>query len=342
MLTTLNGPTRQSGSGPARWPLVVVAVVGFALIAMPLVFNMFNKTPKGAVMIAQFKPFMTTARLDGFQTDLKEINAGVRQTDTSVATYLTAHSNQRTTLETTFPSFVTFDKEWPGIDSKMTGLMDQVQANQGNYRAVAALPSFRLFPWFFVTPGVPILAFALASIFRPNWKRKGPVVLVIFGVGLITAPVAFQMFQRAPSGGQMMSAFKNLETTANVEQIQGFFGEMAEGQGIIRIQIVPTLEQDGLTPNQVAAKFPNVTTLDARWVHILNDMTPMIGVMSDNVANYQAIASLPPFPLFPWFFVLPGLIVIGLALAARQGERVGNNAPSKVQSVSVPHYQGVS
>ena len=28
-------------------------------------------------------------------------------------------------------------------------------------------------------------------------------------------------------------------------------------------------------------------------------MTPMIGAMSDNVANYQAIAALPPFPLFP-------------------------------------------
>ena len=50
-------------------------------------------------------------------------------------------------------------------------------------------------------------------------------------------------------------------------------------------------------------------------MHILNDMTPMIGAMSDNVANYQAIASLPPFPLFPWFFVLPGVLVAGLALA---------------------------
>ena len=45
-------------------------------------------------------------------------------------------------------------------------------------------------------------------------------------------------------------------------------------------------------------------------------MTPMIGAMSDNVDNYQAIKSLPPFPLFPWFFVVPGLLVAGLALAS--------------------------
>jgi hypothetical protein len=34
------------------------------------------------------------------------------------------------------------------------------------------------------------------------------------------------------------------------------------------------------------------------------------------VANYEAVASLPPFPLFPWFFVIPGVLVTGLALFA--------------------------
>ena len=43
----------------------------------------------------------------------------------------------------------------------------------------------------------------------------------------------------------------------------------------------------------------------------------MIGTMSDNVDNYQAVAALPPFSLFPWFFVAPGLIVAGLAVGRR-------------------------
>jgi uncharacterized membrane protein len=46
-------------------------------------------------------------------------------------------------------------------------------------------------------------------------------------------------------------------------------------------------------------------------------MTPMIGAMSDNVANYQAIRSLPPFPLFPWFFVIPGAAVVAVGLLVR-------------------------
>ncbi len=124
------------------------------------------------------------------------------------------------------------------------------------------------------------------------------------------------MFERAPDGGQMMSAFSNIETTQNVQKIQGYFGNMAVGQGAIRLEVVPALEHTGLTPAEIATQFPALTTLDANWVHILNDMTPMIGVMSDSVAGYQAVASLPPFPLFPWFFVIPGLLVAGLAVVA--------------------------
>jgi hypothetical protein len=129
------------------------------------------------------------------------------------------------------------------------------------------------------------------------------------------------MFQRAPKGGRMISAFRAIETTHNVEQIQGYFGSMAVGQGAIRLELVPALEQAGLSTTQIQSMFPAVYTLDARWVHILNDMTPMIGAMSDNVANYQAIAALPPFPLFPYFFVLPGIFVAGAAIAAGPGRR---------------------
>jgi len=73
---------------------------------------------------------------------------------------------------------------------------------------------------------------------------------------------------------------------------------MAEGKGRSASRSSRP-QRFGLTTSQIDSKFPAVVTLDSHWVHILNDMTPMIGAMSDNVANYQAIASLPPFPLFP-------------------------------------------
>jgi hypothetical protein len=305
----------RSDAAPARrWMLVVVAAIGVALVVMPLGFGMFGKTPKGAVMIAGFKPYMTPARLNGYQSELHQINAGVRQTDSSVATYLGGESSNPRTFASTYPEFASFDRQWPAIESKMTGLMSEVQRNLGNYDDVAALPSFRLFPWFFVMPGLLIAGCAIAALVRPARWRPLRWVLVVLGLGLIAAPLIFQMFERAPAGGHMMTAFENIETTKNVEQIQGFFGTMAVGQGAIRLEIVPALKASGLSGAEIATKFPEVAALDSDWVHILNDMTPMIGAMSNNVANYQAIASLPPFALFPWFFVLPGVLVASLAL----------------------------
>jgi hypothetical protein len=328
-----------------RWVLVAIAVIGLGLVAAPFAFNMFTKAPKGAVMIAGFKPYMSTATLNGYQSDLREINAGVRQTDTSVAAYLGGGTPNVDAFDSAYPTFVTFDHQWPAIDSKMTGLMNQVQGNLGNYQAVAALPSFKLFPWFFVTPGVLIAGFAVAGLLRPVRWRGGRWALVVLGIGLMAAPGIFQMFQRAPHGGTMMSAFKTIETTENVQQIQGYFGSMAVGQGAIRLEIVPALEASGLSSPEIATRFPAVATLDAKWVHILNEMTPMIGAMSDNVSNYQAVASLPPFPLFPWFFVIPGLLVMVLAIGGGtdRSRRVAEDPERElIIAPPLPVHEGVS
>ena len=306
---------------PVRWQLGALAVLGAGLILAPVAFQMFARAPKGATMIAGFRPYMTTARLAGFQTDLQRIDAGVRQADTAVAATLTQlpAASAAAPFRAGYPTFAAFDAQWPGIDADMSGMLDTIQANQGNYRAVAALPNFRLFPWFFVAPGVLLLVLAGVALIRPRRRRALRAAVVVLGVGLVLAPVAFQMFQRAPKGERMVNAFKTIETTKRVETIQGYFGDISVGQGAIRLELVPALRHAGLTNGQIAARFPAVAALDRDWIHILNDLTPMVGAMSDNIGNYQAVASLPPFSLFPWFFVIPGLLAIGLAVLPSAG-----------------------
>jgi hypothetical protein len=315
----IEGGARGGDRQPRTWAVVILAILGVALIVMPLAFNMFSRAPKGATMLREFKPFMTPARLSGFQSDMRQINAGVQQANGGVATFLTGSGSPTAAKEsftTAYPTFAQFSGQWGGIDDHMTGLLDKVQGNLDNYEAIAALPSFTLFPLFFVIPGASVLLLLGAYLWRRSWWATIRWVLVALGIGLVLAPAVFQMFQRAPKGGQMMTAFRDIETTKNVEQIQGYLGTMAVGQGAIRLELVPALSQAGLTPADIQARFPAVTALDEHWVHILNDMTPMIGAMSDNVGNYQAIAALPPFPLFPYFFLLPGIFVAGVAFAA--------------------------
>jgi hypothetical protein len=309
---------RSSAAGAQRAALLALAVIGLGLIAAPFAFKMFDRGPQGAQMMAEFKPFMTDARLNGFQRHIRNIDAGVREGGGPVAIALEgrgAAAHRR--FERRFPGFAQFQADWGPIDADMTNLLDSIQANAANYRAVVALPSFKLFPWFFVVPGLLVALLALAAALAPRSRPALRWALVALGIGLVLAPVAFQMFDRAPKGGRMMTAFETIETRAKVEQIQGYFATIAVGQGSLRLEIVPALRRSGLDDAQIARRFADVVTLNRRWVPILNDMTPMIGTMSDNVDNYQSMTSLPPFELFPWFFVVPGLLIAGLALAAR-------------------------
>jgi len=329
-------PARR-GPGPSR--LALIALIGLGLIAAPFAFQMITRAPKGATMISDFRPYMTAQRLDGFQRDLRQMDAGVRQSRTSVAVFLagppsgTAHAR----FDARFPEFAGFESQWRGIDADMSGMLDTIQGNLGNYRAVAALPSFTLFPWFFLVPGVIILGLLAGVVIEPAWWGAFRWALVALGAGLIAAPAVFQMFDRAPKGERMVSAFKTIETRKHVETIQGYFGEMALGQGAVRLEIIPALERSGLTRAQIAARFPAVDALDRQWVPILNDMTPMIGTMSDNVVNYDAVASLPPFGLFPWFFVIPGVLVAGLALVSGPRPHVAGSTATPVS----PNADGV-
>lgn len=294
--------------------VVGLAVLGAALVLAPVLMGMFSEAPAGAEMLDEFTPFMSEHRLDGFSGHLGTIDAAVAELDAAG-------------VRASNSDYSTFSEQWPAIDADMTGLMDRVHGNLDNYEAMASLPSFRLFPWFFLVPGAVVLLAAGVTLRLGRWTWAARASVALAAVSLIAIPLVFGMFSRGPKGGEMMRAFENLETTENVARIQGYFADMAVGQGAIRLQVVPALEAAGRTPAEVAEEFPATTRLNAQWVPILVDMTPMIGAMSDNVDNYDAIRSMPPFSLFGWAFLVPGVLVLALGAAAWRPRRASASVP---------------
>ena len=57
-----------------------------------------------------------------------------------------------------------FERVPPGLDHYQP-LVTTMQANVGNYDQVSSLPSFRLFTWFFVVPGVLLALLAAFGLF---------------------------------------------------------------------------------------------------------------------------------------------------------------------------------
>jgi hypothetical protein len=314
-----------------RWALVALAVLGAGLAAAPLLFGMFDRAPKGADMIDGFKPYMSEDRLEGYERHIGDIRAAVREGQGPIAETLGGASFEREQ-----PTFAAFAQEWPAIDDDMSQMLATIKDNVGNYEAVAALPDFALFPWFFVVPGVLLVLLAIVALVRPGAWPRLRWALAALGVGLVLAPAVFQMFTRAPKGAEMVNAFTTIETRANVERIQGYFGSIAVGQGAVRLELVPALERRlDASGDELAARFPASVALVERWPTILGDLTPMIGAMSDNVENYEAVAALPDFRMFPWFFVAPGLIALALVAAARPRAQ-GDPAPVLIPAQGAP------
>jgi hypothetical protein len=261
-------------------------------------------------MINQFRPFMTRAEVAKLRGFLAEIDAADTQTRSTIDPRAAARLGLSSAAYRQQLAFLAdFEARWPGIDGDMSDMLNRMHANLGNFAAVDALPPFPLFPWFFVVPGLLIAgaaAWARVSRHRGGSGRVPVIALVVLGVGLLAAPAVFQMFSRAPAGGQMIDAFRPLMTRRKVTTIQGYFITIGNGESELRTAALPAAAPPvGSVP--AAERFVN------DWPRIDREMAPVVGVMSDNVANYAAVDALPPFPLFPWFFVVPGLLVVGLA-----------------------------
>jgi hypothetical protein len=42
----------------------------------------------------------------------------------------------------------------------------------------------------------------------------------------------------------------------------------------------------------------------------LDHYKPLVDTMQANVGNYASVDALPPMGLFPWFFLVPGILIV--------------------------------
>ncbi|MDH3754703.1 MAG: hypothetical protein OEU32_12590 [Acidimicrobiia bacterium] len=317
-------------------PLIAALLIGVGLIVAPFVFQMFTRAPEGASMIEDFRPYMTPDQVEEFRGYLVEIDAAEAETTQALRPVL---AEGGVDYDATYPSAATLNSTWEAIDTDMTDLLDRMDANIDNFAAVDALPSFELFPWFFVLPGIILAVLAVLALRARSAGRDGRgllVTLAVVGVALVLAPAVFQMFSRAPQGGDMIDSFRPMMTRERVQDVQGYFITLGASEGELRNVVVPTVaEAAGYTPAEATTAFPATSDFSADWPTIVTDFAPMIAAMSDNVDNYEAVDALPPFALFPWFFVIPGVLVVVLALvSARRPE------PVPIEPDHLPTTQG--
>ena len=299
-------------AGLPRWTVTVTLVIGAGLALAPVAFKMFERAPLGGDMIAAFEPYMTEEKLSSFNGYMDTIDRAVTEADDLRDAVVAQGDLTEEQYDTTYTGATKLTTDWAAIDADMGDLLTRMDQNMDNYRDMAALPPFWMFPWFFVLPGLFIAGLSVAALWhlRRGRRPKGVLVaLLAMGLGVVAAPAIFQMFTRAPQGGQMINEFRPMMTRTRVQSVQGYFITLGAGEGQLRVGA----EQAFVDGGGDMADYPALQEFSTTWPTIVGDFNPMIATMSDNVDNFEAVDAMPPFPLFPWFFVIPGVLVAGLA-----------------------------
>ncbi len=167
-----------------------------------------------------------------------------------------------------------------------------------------------------------------------------------------------------PLGGVVPAMSQENIDTFNA-YLDGFGGLSADAE-----LLVPALaEATGMTPEQagayIASEFPAMAQMLQALPQMQQDFTDLLGLMAANVAvfaqvpggldhyeplvttmqeqqeNYQSVASLPDFRVFTWMFVVPGALLVALAvLGLVRSGKGGDGTQELTTTVAAPSATG--
>jgi hypothetical protein len=182
-----------------RWVLWPVLVIGIALILSPLVISLPSKAGAGQKMLNGFHPFMQPASVattvkfyDDTFTALGPVAAGgvvasgeipalfaglanaLHETQPQVAAFLSTSFPAMAQLLEKFPQLTPIFKNVAAGLAWYKPLVATMQAQQSNYAKVDSLPNFNLFSWFFIIPGILLVALAGLGLFDLYRAGGGP------------------------------------------------------------------------------------------------------------------------------------------------------------------------
>ena len=163
--------------------------------------------------------------------------------------------------------------------------------------------------------------------------------ILIVGIVLIIAPFAISLPSKGSAGQDMLNNFHPIMQPASVKETVSLYNNtflalkpVAQG-GIVAAGEIPSLVTGlgaalHLSPAQVGqflgskypafaqllSSFPQLVPVFTRVPPGLQHYAPLVSTMKANVTNYAKVDSLPNFNLFTWFFVVPGALIVILAL----------------------------
>lgn len=152
----------------------VVAAIGLVLVVAPFAISLPSKASAGQRMLDGFRPIMQPTQVERTAMYYDDVF-------TPLGRVVPLFGQMPAEMQTGFSQMLMQAKVDPMVFSQVQAglvhykpLVDTMKANVDNYADVDSLPSFRLFTWFFVVPGVLLLLLAATALFGDALASRAP------------------------------------------------------------------------------------------------------------------------------------------------------------------------
>ena len=155
-------------------------------------------------------------------------------------------------------------------------------------------------------------------------RKLVAVIAVVCGLGLVAAPFALSLFDRAPAGERITDRFRQTMSERGLRDLAGNFQTMGALVNQFIDRTSPALAGDlHMTSGQydayVARSFPAVAAGVRGIPPLVAFVTPVAAQLEALHPQFAAVDSLPflalPLTTVPWILVALGLALTGLGLA---------------------------
>ncbi len=313
-----------------RWPFAVVIALGVLLIVAPIVTAMFPRAAQGQAMLEAFGPYVTRSSVADFRGDVRTLDGA----DADI------RSLRAQGLENgQYGRVDDFVRDYPGIRSDVTTMIDSIDAERGNYQRLTNLPPLGGLPWLLALPGMVLVAAGVVGFRRAAAGRRGSgarVFVAVAALGLIVTPLAAGLFSSASAAQPVIDGFRPLLTHDQVRKLQGYFITLVAADGELNGTYVPAIRI--AHPD---ADLAGITALEARWQPMTARFAALVGAMNDNVDHFDAVVALndttkplgfTAFRAMGWLYLIPGLLALGAAAVGIRNRDTAAPPTKAVQS----------
>ncbi len=330
------GAPSETSRGRVRRPALIwlVGIVGLLLAVGPVADGIPYAAAGGSQMIDRFQPHMTVDALTQTHSDLVALSAF------SAGIKGELSSGELTSADA--PLVVEFARQSDGIQARSSTLLDAVRNSRPDYQRLAAIRGLSFLPHVIAIAGIVLIVSATAILRtrRRGGRGAGALGIALACAILIVHPFASGLAANAGAANRLVRSFRPIMTHEQVVDLQTDFVTIVGAMGEIDRGVLDHRHTARVTPAD-ARDAAAISAFRDRWQQVSSDFAGLIGVVNDDIGDFDRLAALNSLvgggtlAFLPWVEVTVAIVVAVATLAAGIGRE--RRRPARAERRRVPN-----